>query len=71
MTIIRRKSQAIKLFGSRIQLADALGISKQAISQWPERLTQRHQDQVAGAALRMGLIRPSATVDNNETANVA
>jgi DNA-binding transcriptional regulator YdaS (Cro superfamily) len=51
---IPTKSQAVKLFGSQAAVARALGVSNQAISQWPEQLTQAQQDRLVGAAVRLG-----------------
>lgn len=48
------KSEAISIFGSGAELARALGITRAAISQWPEILHQRDIDRVTGAALRLG-----------------
>jgi len=49
------RSEAIRLFGTRqSDLADALGISRSAIAQWSEDLTQERVDRVVGAALRLG-----------------
>jgi len=36
MKIQIAKTQAIRLFGSRVALAKALGISKEAVYQWPD-----------------------------------
>lgn len=58
---MKRKSEAVKLFGSVTKLGQALGISSQAVSQWPEQLPQRYIDQIRGAALRLGLLEHSAT----------
>ena len=52
------KIHAIEIFGSGVSLAKALGICKSAISQWPETLTQRQQDEVIGAAIRLGKLTP-------------
>lgn len=49
------KTQAIKMFKTVPALAAALGISRQAIYQWPERLSQRTADEIRGAAVRLGL----------------
>ena len=49
------KKDAIKQFGSVINLAAALGISRQAVYLWPEQLGQRTQDEINGAALRLGI----------------
>jgi hypothetical protein len=51
------KKQALKLLGGVKPMSEALGISRQAIDQWPERLTQKQADWVSGAALRLGLIK--------------
>jgi hypothetical protein len=54
------KSEAIKIFGSGAEMARALMVTASAVSQWPERLTQRQIDQVVGAAVRLGLAVPVA-----------
>jgi len=46
------KTDAIRVFGTRTKLAAALGITKQAISLWPEELDTARADRVRGAALR-------------------
>ena len=49
------KTDAIALFGGRQQdLAEALGVTSSAISQWPDMLTPSHEDRVIGAAVRLG-----------------
>ena len=49
------KTEAIAIFGSRQQdLADAVGVTRSAVAQWPEELPQRHVDIVVGAAVRLG-----------------
>lgn len=51
-----RKSDAIELFGGVKQLAEALIISPQAVSQWPDELSARHTKQVLGeAVIRYGV----------------
>ena len=53
------KQEAIALFGTKKSpgtpkmMAQALQISTQAISQWPEELTQRIADRVLGAKERL------------------
>ena len=49
------KKDAITLFGSVVKLAAALGITRQAVYLWPDELGQRTQDEINGAALRLGL----------------
>jgi hypothetical protein len=46
------KTEAINLFSSQKMLADALGITSAAISQWPENLTIKQTDWVFGAYVR-------------------
>lgn len=49
-----KKSTVIRVFGSASRLADAIGVSKQAISLWPDELTTRQTNEVVGAMLRAG-----------------
>ena len=52
------KHEAIKLFGDSAtasDLARALGITPQAIHRWSPELTQRQEDEVRGAAFRLGI----------------
>ena len=46
------KKEAIEKFGSTRKLAEALGISVQAIYQWPEELTRAIADRVELAYLK-------------------
>ena len=49
------KRQAKNLFGGRDQdLARAVGVTRSAVSQWKDELTQEQIDRVMGAALRLG-----------------
>lgn len=48
------KQQAAAFFGNGAALGRALGISKGAISQWPEELDQSQTDRVIGALVRLG-----------------
>jgi len=57
---IKNKSQAIKLFSSASELARALKISRGAVWQWPEELTERQINEITGAAVRRGLIKPKS-----------
>jgi len=51
------KIKAATLFGGRqTQLAQAIGVTKQAISKWPDSLTTAQSDRVIGAAIRLRLI---------------
>ena len=53
-----KKDSAIQIFGSGASLGRALGISRGAICCWPNNLTQRQQDEVIGAAIRLGKLTP-------------
>lgn len=50
------KTQALAIFGTTRSLADALGITRSAVSQWPEDLPPRLVDEIVGAALRCRLV---------------
>jgi hypothetical protein len=52
------KQQAIALFGDGAALGRALGITKGAISQWPDDLDQGKTDRVIGALIRLGRAVP-------------
>lgn len=52
------KKQAIALFGTPKDIALALGVSRQRIYMWPDRLAQHDVDRVVGAALRLGVAGP-------------
>jgi DNA-binding XRE family transcriptional regulator len=50
-----KKQEAINIFGTKQkEMADALGKSKSAISQWGDDLTSEQINLVLGAALRSG-----------------
>ena len=48
-----QKQEAIKLFGSKRQMYEALGISRQTLFRWNNCLTQQQADQVRGAFMRV------------------
>lgn len=52
-----RKQDAISLFGTPRALASALGVTPQAIYQWPDKISQEQADRVTGAAVRLGKVR--------------
>lgn len=64
------KQDAIQLFGSGAALARALGITRGAVSLWPDVLDQRRADEVVGAAMRLGLVPGQASPTPKEPANV-
>lgn len=50
-----KKSEAIKLLGGTTSAAaEAVGITYQAVTQWPEELTRRIRDRVEAALYRQG-----------------
>lgn len=56
--IAMKKSDAIKLFKRAYKLAEAVGVTPGAVSQWPEELPQQKVDMIVGAAVRLGKIKP-------------
>ena len=48
------KREAVEIFGNQTRLGEAVGLTRSAISQWPDVLPQRYADMVIGAALRLG-----------------
>lgn len=56
------KPQAVAIFGTATALADALGLTKGAISQWPEALDTQRTAAVIGAAVQRGLPIPDGFV---------
>jgi hypothetical protein len=60
MSTIRTKQEAIQIFGGSMRaVGDALGISRQAVYQWPEELPQDTSDRLLGAAIRLNLLPPN------------
>lgn len=52
-----KKSEAIQLFGSKSATAAAIGISAQAVSDWPDELSPAIADRVVAArAKQLGLL---------------
>ena len=65
------KKQAIDLLGGTVaDVAKAIGVNSQAISQWPEHLPPRLADRVLAACLRSGIEVPAALISlpKNESA---
>jgi predicted transcriptional regulator len=63
------KNHAIELFGGSVgSLAKALGVTPQAIYQWPDELPQAQADRVMGAAIRVGRTLDPASVLKTEAA---
>jgi len=56
MIKLNTKKQAIALFGDVYKLADAVGVTRQAIHFWPDRLTERQKNELLGLAIRSGKI---------------
>jgi len=63
------KKQAKYIFRGTANLAKALDITRQAIHQWPSELTQRQEDTVMGAALRLGIDTTLPEYIKNEQTN--
>lgn len=63
------KQQATAIFGSGAALARALGITKGAVSQWPDQLDQQRTAMVIGAAVQHGKTVPDGFI--NQSSQVA
>ena len=50
--IAMTKTEAIRMFGTATRLARAIGITPQAVYQWPEVLTPALNDRVMAAMMR-------------------
>lgn len=58
---VMKKDEAIAIFGSTRAMADALGVTRQAIYQWPDVLPQDQEDRVTGAAVRLGKLKANGS----------
>ena len=64
------KTEAIEaLGGTRVKVAEAIGISPQAVSDWPELLTAAIEDRVLAALWRRS--QPGKTATEERQAKVA
>ena len=64
------KEKALSLLGGAAEAADAIGISRQAIVQWPDVLPARIADRVIAACVRSGIaIPPELARPTKEAAN--
>ena len=50
------KDYAKYLFGGTQKMADAVGVTRQAIYDWPDELKQKQSDLVIGAAFRLDIV---------------
>jgi len=48
------KAEAIRIFGSKKGLAEALGVHRSLVSKLPEELPTKYSDRAVGAAIRLG-----------------
>lgn len=62
------KHQALAIFGSGAALARALGITRGAVSQWPDDLDQQRTAMVIGAAVQSGRAVPEGFIAAAEPA---
>lgn len=65
-----KKQDAIQAFGTPSKLARAIGITPQAVYQWPEELTDIIRDRVIAAAVREGIYGPKGTEVSDGTISV-
>lgn len=61
------KAEAIRMFGGVTALANAVGVSRAAVYQWPEELPRPQADRVIAACVRHG-IDPSPLLAEKEAA---
>lgn len=64
-----KKNILKKIFGSFTKAADALGVTKGAITFWPEELSQHHIDRIRGACVRLGIYNPEI-FETNDAINI-
>jgi hypothetical protein len=50
-----KKQDALYVFGGLAGTGQALGLTTQAVSKWPEELPLKYVDRVVGGAFRLGL----------------
>lgn len=62
------KQQAVAIFGTAKALADALGLTKGAISQWPNELDTQRSAAVIGAAVQSGRQLPPGVIPEQAAA---
>ena len=62
------KKKVIAIFGSNTKTAKAIGITRSAVSQWPNDLPQIHTDRVVGAAVRLNVAVPSDVLEKAPSA---
>jgi hypothetical protein len=62
-----KKTDAIQIFGTASALSKAIGVTRSAVSQWPDHLDQSQADRVLGAAYRLGLVEklPESVIRNS------
>ena len=51
------KKEAVSVFGSVNEMAELIGVNQSAISQWPDQLNKRQQNEVFGVIYRLNLRR--------------
>jgi DNA-binding transcriptional regulator YdaS (Cro superfamily) len=56
------KQQAVAIFDTQKALAEALGLTKGAVSQWPDELDVQRTAAVIGAAVQRGLPVPDGFI---------
>ena len=61
-----KKTDAIKKFGSATKLARAIGITPQAVVQWPDELTPAIEDRVIAAIVRSRQSIPDTLPSHHE-----
>jgi transcriptional repressor of cell division inhibition gene dicB len=63
------KQQATAIFGSGAALGRALGITRSAVSQWPDELDQQRTAMIIGAAVQSGRAVPPGFIVSTDESN--
>jgi len=60
------KTEAIRIFGSKKALAEAMGVHRSLISKLPDELPTKYNDRAMGAAIRLGRVVPQSVADSRQ-----
>jgi len=61
------KAEAIRIFGSKQALAEAMGVHRSLVSKLPDELPTKYGDRAMGAAIRLGRVVPQAFTESRQS----